>query len=1022
MRRAGRLHRGLVGLTFLLATAVARATETSPQSVVDAVAAATLQPDRAVAVRGLDLDMALGSLHLEEGLLVPAKPIAGRTMELVFIGSASFRIVPPDPVEAQQLKLFSGHRELDTPVERAVLVVADDVVVAQLLAAGTPTTLPPDASSAAHERFQAWVSGNDRRTFGTRAAIVKAVFGGPAHAGYFAAWLETRDHGELFYVVDPESQEQVMLGQFKAMEIGDADRKRMERGIRREQREGRLTQFRFENLGDWDTWISSSLQTDGGPAPGSKGVEPKHYALDLRISLKDGNVRGKATLELTATASQRKTLELSLFSDLRVTAIRDGQDRPLYWHQLDDNVHVVLAEPTRANERLSLVVEYSGILLYEVEPGIHVARDTFAWYPRAGHIDRATYDLTFRWSGNSSVLASGRVVATGEANGLRWQRRTLDVPSLSAGFEIGDFKLTTVQVGHVEVTLAMSKTTLTKAPKVDREILDTLADALPFYEETFGDYPLDYLTVVTVPRGFSQGYLGFITLSHYLMGHLRQGAFARPEDAVEYRRETLVHELAHQWWGNKLGWHSYRDQWLSEALADFSAVTYVSRRVHKQSVYLARNAEEWRSALNLAAANGTSVESLGPVTLGQRLSSSLSDDAYYAVVYKKGSVVFSMLAQRLGPQELLGMLKALADRADGMVIETAVFLRALEHMSGMSLSDFAKQFIYGTGMPEIYYTFEFKRQDDGSWVIEGEAAQMYDPGRQYRVVQTERQTWRLAPTARDKIDVPSSVLVVPFQIAIAESDEKLPQWDRRMTTARGLGGQLTIEGDVNHFRIPVAQEPKNFWLDQRGEVLARFYAERRYPKRILRYRAMNSMLSGEADTAEELLRAAISAPTHVAEVSDRPLSKSEIADFTRWEDTAIQLGLAEIYLDTGRFAAAIEALDAADRLVSGPLYQLWYVASRDLLRARLELEQGDYKAAYRRLSRHVYLEFVQRYGEPIADTLRRRRFLEGTTTRREAYAMLALAAHETGETAVALKALEEAESRSVDMSALRSRL
>lgn len=1021
MGRASRLPGVSFGLAALFFCSAVAASTTGPRAIVDAVAAATLQPERAVAVRGLDLDMALGSLHLEDGVLVPATPIGGRTMELVFIGRASFRIVPPHPVETQQLRLFSGHGALDTPVERAVLVVADDVVVAQLLKAGAATSLSSEVSAAADERFQAWISGRDRRAFGASAALFKAALGDPLYDGYFAAWLETRDHGELFYLVDPESQEQVTLGQFKAAEIGDADRRRMERQIRREQSEGRLTQFRFEDLGDWNTWISTSLQTDDGPAPGSKGVEPSHYTLDLHVTPKDGNVRGKATIDLTAAASQRKTLQLRLFSDLRVTAIRDGQGRPLFWHQLDNDVHVVLIEPTRASEKLSLVVDYSGMLLHEVESGIYVARNTFSWYPRAGDIDRATYDLTFRWPGNSSVLASGRVVESGETDNLRWQRHTLEVPSLSAGFEIGDFKLTTVQVGHVALTLAISKTTLTKAPKVDREILETLADALPFYEETFGAYPLDYLTVVTVPRGFSQGYLGFITLSHYVLGHLRQGAFRRPEDAIEYRRETLVHELAHQWWGNKVGWHSYRDQWLSEALAEFSAVTYVSRRAHKQSVYLAHSAAEWRSELNLAAANGTTVESLGPVTLGRRLYSSLSDDAYFAVVYKKGAVVCSMLAHTLGTEAFLGMLKALADRAAGMVIETDVFLRALEHMSGTNLRDFANQFVYGTGLPEVYYTFDFKQQADGSWMIEGEAAQMYEPGRLYRVERTEGETWRLAPTARGKSDVSGSTIVVPFQIAITESEEKLPQWDRRMTTARGLGGLMTIEGDVNHFRIPVAQEPKNFWLDQRGEVLATFYAERRHPKRIMRYRAVNLMMAGDADAAENLLRAALDAPTHVAEVADRQLNRREIEDFTRWENTAIHLRLAELYLDTGRSAAAVEALDAAEQLVSGPMFQRWYVVDRELLRARLELEQGDYRAAYRRLSRHVYLEFVQRYGEPIADALRRRRFLEGTTRRREAYAMLAIAAHETGEAAVARKALDEAATRMVDMSALRSR-
>jgi aminopeptidase N len=205
--------------------------------------------------------------------------------------------------------------------------------------------------------------------------------------------------------------------------------------------------------------------------------------------------------------------------------------------------------------------------------------------------------------------------------------------------------------------------------------------------------------------------------------------------------ETIADELAHQWWGNKLGWDSYRDQWLSEALADFSSVQFVAKQSDRPSVYLHRHAGEWKRSLDRVTKDGRTVESLGPVVLGERLSSSRSSAAYSAVVYDKGSVVFSMLARLLGEEPLAGKLRTLAEKLAHGTIDTETFIAALGRMSGQDLRWFADQFIYGTGIPEVYYTFRFSPGKDGEWVVEGEARQVVPADYRYTLLRTGSGTW-----------------------------------------------------------------------------------------------------------------------------------------------------------------------------------------------------------------------------------------------------------------------------------------
>ena len=84
-------------------------------------------------------------------------------------------------------------------------------------------------------------------------------------------------------------------------------------------------------------------------------------------------------------------------------------------------------------------------------------------------------------------------------------------------FEIGRYRIETARAGHVEVKLAFDPDVSRMGKEAREEILASVTGSLAYFEELFGPYPLDELTVVTVPRGFSQAMLGFVTLSSVMM-------------------------------------------------------------------------------------------------------------------------------------------------------------------------------------------------------------------------------------------------------------------------------------------------------------------------------------------------------------------------------------------------------------------------------------------------------------------------------------------------------------------------
>src|SRR3954466_10948852 len=106
----------------LLAAGALRAQAPDPAAVQAAIAGARLEPARAVTLKNVKLGVGLGTLRIEDGVLIPATPVGGgKTIEMVFLGKGRLEVEPPDPIESGQLELFTGGSRLDAEFKEAGL-------------------------------------------------------------------------------------------------------------------------------------------------------------------------------------------------------------------------------------------------------------------------------------------------------------------------------------------------------------------------------------------------------------------------------------------------------------------------------------------------------------------------------------------------------------------------------------------------------------------------------------------------------------------------------------------------------------------------------------------------------------------------------------------------------------------------------------------------------------------------------------------------------------------------------------
>lgn len=997
----------LLLLAVVLALQGRTVASTDPATLLQQLETPTLDPQRGVAVSNLVVDLGAARLEIESGHLFPAMPVGGRVFELEFLGEAFFTMEPPDVIEASQLEILTGRTKVELRVDSATLIMGRATHIAALF----EREIDPDAPfAAAVEMFDKWAQSAERKVLGVRSSLLKAALDDPAFQDYVLVYCHAPSLPQPFvYTINPSEQEAVTLGQFVPLDLDDVEQYKLEREVQREQRKGRLSDFDFATLGRWHVWISTDQGNKGASV---YGLDPKHYVIDVAVDPEKLSIAATTRISFRAVSDDLKIATLDLTKALEVESVIDHRSGSAsFFHRDGGELHVVLDPPARVGDEFDLEFRYAGEILNKWDRGIFYLASTIGWYPSNDTWGNSTFDVTL--PNRLELLAGGTLRESGEDGSMRWERRTQEQPSKAFSFEIGAYDVTHSEVEGIPLTLAFSNARggFDKGAKDD--VVATLEGALAFYQKTFGAYPFERLTVVTVPRAYSQGLPGFLTLSHFLLatphGYVRwlTDPDRQRKEIIAQRKETVAHELAHQWWGNKVGWSGYRDQWLSEALADYSAVQYMANVEKSKALYLAGHAEHWRSSTSETTDDGRTYETLGPVVLGTRLLDNFGLDPYRAIVYDKGSVVFHMLANVLKVGPFNEMLKVLAERVNHRAIDTETFLASIERMSGVDLDPFAAQFIYGTGIHEVYYDYEFLQRDD-AWVIEGTATQVGTARYAFDVFRNEKGTWSVARKRMPSSDVASRVLNVPFQVALADRESS------KVGTARGLGGMLNIVGERTKFEIPLNDEPEKFWLDQRGEVLATFYDRRIQPKKMRRYEAME--FTGEAEEAALLDALELEALSKdvAADRSEKLLERQ-----ARLEDAEIYLELTEHYLREQNPAKARAALAEATARYRGLEAQVNRL-HRIVLGAWINVMDGKYKDAYSALSEILYLDFPRLESDTGTDAARRKKFKEGVVWSGDAYALLAASAFETGNGKVGAMALKTARESAVDVSQLEA--
>lgn len=958
-------------------------------------------------LEGVHIDLGDASLDVKQGTLVPVTGPGARPVEFVVLGDMTFHVATSDPVESYQLDLFTGASALDERVDQAVLMVGSPQLATTLTSRPNRAPLTPAVAKEASAAFTAWRAAPDWHHARAEAAYREIALGDEVAEKRFAAWCRSPRFGSFLYTFDPFRPEQAAVEHYVDPRLGDQEALDATRALRHAREEGRYLALQLEDLGTWDTWFSSPLRGSGGAVrPGREAFEPTRYEMHVEIDDDLSHVATRAKIALRAAIGGERVVHFELDSDLVVRSVKSESGASLPFSREKSKLSVLLPAPAPAGATLSLEIAFDGILFEKDQDGFRYKRDTQGWYPQVALTDRATYRVDFDAPSSIQVLAAGTKAGESSAGGRTTLTKTLDRPTSVYGFEIGHYAVETRQVGHILVEFGYWKDAPSSLAAERGSLVAIATAALSAYEEDFGPYPLDTLTIVTAWHDFSQSLLGFVTIDQET-AHLAGGSSLEGMQA----NGIIAHEISHQWWGHMVGWASDRDQWLSESLA-----TYSSARLRHRKTDSAANVATFPRDRDL---NGSTKvdrpnETIGPVTLGPRLNSSIAD-AYIPVAYGKGSMVFALLEGDIGKEPLAAMLKEIAQRAHGAAIDTRTFLAALEKMSGKDLSAFSRQFVYGVGYPEIHYTYAFAPGASGAWVVNGTVEQIPRGYRRDRLVAVDGGGADIAPTfvayqkaedARVFLSARATAKAPGEDVDGATGDA--PSKEDAASKVHAYRAQINVVGVKSKFGMTVPEEPAQFAFEPELNFPAPVIDDSYSPKEAMKRRAIALRSAGMKDEAKDAARAALGLTIQDKPDAKHKTSAGDLKYQGQLADGELHIMLAEMALDEGKpdEARAEMGMKEAKMLAGADGYADYRMR---VLQARLALRAGDAKGCYGILSGLLRLDIRQSEHDTVKDAAREKKFQAGTWGDGGAYLLLAASADRTGHDVVAREATAEAQ-------------
>ncbi|MDP2624284.1 MAG: M1 family metallopeptidase [Actinomycetota bacterium] len=419
------------------------------------------------------------------------------------------------------------------------------------------------------------------------------------------------------------------------------------------------------------------------PNLGNGGFDVEHYLIETTVDPETGEItRGETTITATATAGLA-----GFYLDFRSLEVLEvAVDGATAVHEADGaDLRITPTSPIAAGEEFVVRVRYRGTPGQTRLPGLGLASGwiitpeevyvvaepdgAHTWFPGSDHpADKATFTIVTTVPEPFAVVSNGTLAGETHSDGMATFVWEMDDPMATYLATIVVAELESVDRTGLEGIEIRDHLPADLAAEDPRPLQRT-AEWIEFFETWFGPYPFASYGHVVV-SGFGAA------LESQTMSVMDRAALVDV---------TVIHELAHQWFGDSVSIATWQDIWLNEGFATFAEFLWIEDQLGRDAM----EADiEGRHAFMKRHSH-------------RPISDPGVDELFGSAVYQRGGLTLHALRVKVGDDVMRDILRTYVARYTGANASTEDFIAVAEDIAARDLSVFFDAWLYESELPPL---------------------------------------------------------------------------------------------------------------------------------------------------------------------------------------------------------------------------------------------------------------------------------------------------------------------------------
>ena len=427
--------------------------------------------------------------------------------------------------------------------------------------------------------------------------------------------------------------------------------------------------------------------------PNTSNYDITYHKLEFTVDPAIAAISGKVTTTFTAL-NNLSTVIFDLDDNMTVTSVTQNGNAVTFSQNSNDELVITLQNTLNQGNSTSVIIDYNGNPTSNgfgsFEVNTHGASNTpvlwtlsepygaLGWWPCKQDLNDKidTIDVYITAPEQYVSVSNGLEQSTTTTLGYKTThfKHQYPIPAYLIAIAVTDYKTYSHQVSHNENNFPIINYVYPENLTSAQNNTLITVDIMEHFIDLFGDYPYKNEKYGHAQFGWGGG-MEHTTVS--FMGNFNRG--------------LIAHELAHQWFGNKITCGSWKDIWLNEGFATYLSGLTIAHLDGDASF------KSWRNS----TINSVTSSKNGAVYLTDADTTSVGRIFNSRLSYNKGAMVLHMLRKKLGDTHFFDALKNYISDPDLAYnyAKTPDLMAHLETVSGLDLNEFFNDWVYNQGYP-----------------------------------------------------------------------------------------------------------------------------------------------------------------------------------------------------------------------------------------------------------------------------------------------------------------------------------